>query len=154
MKRCIVAVLVTVAVAGPGLALAQGVRWRGSQGWGPGKHYNHLYDPKSVETLTGQVMSVNKITPIRGMSYGVELVVKTDKETVPVHLGPGWFVENQDMKIVANDKVEVEGARVTFDGKPAVIARSVKKDDGVLVLRDDAGVPMWAGWRHQTTAPK
>ncbi len=25
--------------------------------------------------------------------------VKTDKETVSVHLGPSWYLENQDVKI-------------------------------------------------------
>ncbi|HEU4344281.1 MAG TPA: hypothetical protein VFU31_22205 [Candidatus Binatia bacterium] len=47
------------------------------------------------------------------------------------------------------DRVEVKGARITFEGKPAIIASEVKKGDEVLRLRDDAGFPVWAGWRRR-----
>jgi hypothetical protein len=66
-----------------------------------------------------------------------------------VHLGPGFYIENQDVKLQAKDKVEVKGSRVTFDGKPAIIAAEVKKGDEVLKLRDDAGFPAWIGWRRR-----
>ena len=69
---------------GPG-ALAQGMKWRGSGGWGPGSAYGRMYDPKTVETVTGEVVKVDRITPMRGMSGGVHLVVKTDKGDVSVH---------------------------------------------------------------------
>ena len=80
---------------GPG-ALAQGMKWRGSGGWGPGSAYGRMYDPKTVETVTGEVVKVDRITPMRGMSGGVHLVVKTDKGDVSVHLGPQWYLENQE----------------------------------------------------------
>jgi len=132
---------------GPG-ALAQGMKWRGSGGWGPGGAYGRLYDPKTVETVTGEVVKVDRIIPMRGMSGGVHLVLKTDKGDVSVHLGPQWYLENQDVKIEPKDRVEVKGSRTTVQGKPALIAAEVKKGDEVLRLRDDAGVPMWAGWRR------
>lgn len=132
---------------GPG-ALAQGMKWRGSGGWGPGGAYSRLYDPKTVETVTGEVVKVDRIIPMRGMSGGVHLLVKTDKGDVSVHLGPQWYLENQDVKIEPKDRVEIKGSRVTVQGKPALIAAEVKKGDEVLRLRDDAGVPMWAGWRR------
>jgi hypothetical protein len=132
---------------GPG-ALAQGMKWRGSGGWGPGSAYGRMYDPKTVETVTGEVVKVDRITPMRGMSGGVHLVVKTDKGDVSVHLGPQWYLENQDVKIEPKDKVEIKGSRVTVQGQPAIIAAEVKKGDEVLKLRDEAGIPMWAGWRR------
>jgi hypothetical protein len=127
----------------------KGMMWRGSGGWGPGGQYNRMYDPKSVETITGEVTSVDRITPLKGMSGGVHMNVKTDKETVSVHLGPSWYLENQDVKIEPNDKVEVRGARTTFAGKPAIIAAEVKKGDELLKLRDDSGFPVWSGWRRR-----
>jgi hypothetical protein len=76
-------------------ALAQpGMMWRGGGGWGPGTSYARMYNPQTVETITGEVVSVDKIMPMKGMSYGVHIVVKTDKETIPVHLGPGWYIES------------------------------------------------------------
>jgi hypothetical protein len=83
------------------------------------------------------------------MSYGVHLTVKTDKETISVHMGPGWFIEKQDIKIEPKDKVEVKGSRITFEGKPAIIAAEVKKGDELLKLRDENGFPSWIGWRRR-----
>ena len=126
-----------------------GMMWRGSGGWGPGAQYNRFYDPKAVETISGEVTKVDRITPAKGMSGGIHMLVKTDKDTVSVHLGPSWYVENQDVKIEPKDKVEVKGAKTTFAGKPAIIAAEVKKGDEVLKLRDDSGFPVWSGWRRR-----
>lgn len=127
----------------------QGMMWRGSGGWGPGTQYNRMYDPKTVETISGEIIAVDRITPAKGMSGGVHMNVKTDKETISVHLGPGFYIENQDVKLQAKDKVEVKGSRITFGGKPALIAAEVKKGDDILKLRDDAGFPAWIGWRRR-----
>jgi len=132
----------SVALAGPW----QG--WRGSGGWGMGSSYQKMYNPATVETVSGVVESVNKITPTKGMYSGIHLVVKTDKETIAIHLGPEWYIERQDVKLEKGDTIEVKGSRITFDGKPAIIATEIKKGDSVLVLRDSAGVPAWAGWRR------
>jgi hypothetical protein len=126
-----------------------GMMWRGSGGWGPGSQYNKIYDPKAVETISGEVIKVDRITPAKGMSGGIHMLVKTDKETVSVHLGPSWYLENQDVKLEPGDKVEVKGSRVTFGGKPALIASEVRKGNEVLTLRDEAGFPAWMGWRRR-----
>lgn len=108
-----------------------------------------MYNPQTVETIRGEVVSVDKITPMKGMYYGVHAVLRTDKETIFVHLGPGWYIENQDVKIEPKDKIEVKGSRITFEGKPAIIAAEVKKGDEVLMLRDASSLPTWSGWRHR-----
>ena len=94
--------------------------WKGSGGWGMGSQYQGMYDPKTVETLSGEVIKVDKITPMKGMHYGVHVQLKTEKETLSVQLGPGWYIERLDTKIEKGDKIEVKGARVTFAGKPAI----------------------------------
>ncbi|MBI5186236.1 MAG: DNA-binding protein [Nitrospinae bacterium] len=131
-------------------SFAQGRMWgiRGG-GWGHGSQYCAMYDTQAVETISGKVMSVDKITPMRGMNYGIHLMVKTEKEEISVHLGPGWFLENQDMAIETNDQVEITGSRITYEGKPALIAAEVKKGGNVLVLRDKNGFPAWSGWRRR-----
>jgi hypothetical protein len=108
-----------------------------------------MYDAKTVETISGEVVKVDTITPRKGMSAGVHMSVKTDKEEIAVHWGPSYFIENQDVKIAAKDKVEVKGSRMTFDGKPAIVAMELKKGDEVLKLRDDSGYPVWSGWRRR-----
>ena len=150
MKRLGMVVLVGLL----GLIMANGV-WAQpgmgpGAGQGAGNPYGRMYNPQTVETLTGDVVSVESI-PGRGGggAYGVHFTLKTDKETIPVHLGPSWYINKQNIKIEAKDKVEVTGSRVTFEGKPAIIAAEVKKGDQVLKLRDQAGIPLWAGWRRR-----
>ena len=118
-----------------------------AQGRGQGKAGARMYNPKTVETVRGEVVSVEKI-PGRGrMAGGIHLTLKTDKETVSVHLGPSWYVDKQSLKIAPKDQIEVRGSRITFEGKPAIIAAEVKKGQEVLKLRDDNGVPVWGGGR-------
>jgi hypothetical protein len=128
---------------------AKGMKWYGSGGWGPGTQYGRLYNPKTVESISGEVVGVDTITPLKGMSSGVHLMVRTDQETISVHLGPAWYVQRQDIKIVPGDKVEITGSRIPYQGKPAIIAGEVKKGDEILKLRDINGLPVWSGWRRR-----
>jgi hypothetical protein len=104
-----------------------------------------IYNPATVETMSGEVVSVDQTTSKRGRSLGVHFTLKTEKETIPVHLGPGWYMDQQGVKLAPGDKVEVSGSRVTYQGKPVIIAGQVKKDGKTLQLRDANGVPAWAG---------
>ena len=115
------------------LVLAAGAAWaqpamgpgggRGRGGMGGGMAYNRMYDPKTVETVSGEVVSVNQTAYGRRGAMGVHLTLKTDKETIPVHLGPSSYVDQQGITLAAKDKIEVTGSRITFQGKPAIIAR-------------------------------
>ncbi len=122
---------------------------RGSGGWGAGSPYGRTYNPKTVETIGGEVISVEKITPLKGMGQGVHLVLKAEKEAISVHLGPVWFLENQDVKIEPKDRIEVTGSRVTLEGKTVLIAAALKKGDATLKLRDQNGIPVWSGGRSR-----
>lgn len=93
----------TAAWAQPGMGPGRGQ----GRGWGAGDPYSRMYNSKTVETLSGEVVSVDKFTPGRKMSYGVHFTLKTEKETIPVHLGPSWYMEKQGVTIAQGDKVEV-----------------------------------------------
>ncbi len=105
-----------------------------------------MYNPQTVETLAGEVVSVETIGGGRRL-HGVHLTLKTDKETIPVHLGPSWYLDKQGLKLAPKDQVEITGSRVDFQGKPTIIAAEIKKGDKVLKLRDQSGLPVWAGPR-------
>jgi hypothetical protein len=133
--------LITVGSLGASVVLGQPGPGRAGQGAGSG-----LYDPATVQTVSGVVQRVERVKGKGGRrGYGIHLLLKTDKEEIAVHLGPGWYVEKQRVKIVAQDQVEIHGSRVTYDGKPAIVAAEVKKGDQVLKLRDATGIPMWRG---------
>jgi len=92
---------------------------------------------------------VERLFPRPGMSAGVHLLVDTGKERLSVHLGPEWYIERQDVPLERGDTIEVKGSRISFEGKPALVAAEVRKGADVLKLRDDAGVPVWSGWRRR-----
>jgi hypothetical protein len=109
-------------------------------GWG------RLYDTQTVETLKGEVVTVDAIESGRMDIPGrILLHLKTREETVVIYLGPVWYVEEQGIKLVPGDQLEVKGSRITMDGQPMLIAQYVKKGERVLNLRDEQGLPLWAG---------
>jgi hypothetical protein len=149
LMRLVPLLIVGAALAAAASASAQRGAGPGGGG-GAGSPYGRLYNPQTVETVAGEITAVEKITPGRGMSRGVHIVLKTDKgESLPVHLGPEWYLEKQAVTLKQGDKVQVRGSRVTFQDKPAVIAAEVTKDGKTLRLRDANGVPAWAGWRRR-----
>lgn len=66
---------------GTGALAQQGMTWRGGGGWGPGTPYTRMYNPQTVETVSGEVVSVENVTPMQGMAAGVHVMMKTGQET-------------------------------------------------------------------------
>ena len=152
MKALLLIMLMVTVFASVNESIAQrGMgRGRGPRGWGPGDQYCLMYKPDTAETISGEVLSVEKVAPRNEMFYGVHLMVKTGEKTVSVHLGPGWYIEDQGIVFEPKDIVEITGSKVTFDGEEAVIATEVKKGDETLKLRDKNGTPYWSGWRKRS----
>jgi hypothetical protein len=111
----------------------------------PCGNYGRLYDVKTVETFQGTIAKIEKIACRRAGMYSMSLLVQQDKESIPVYLGPGWYVEKPNVKLAEGDKVQVVGSRVTIKKGPIILAKEIKKGEQVLRLRSDKGFPLWAG---------
>ena len=109
---------------------------------GGGKGYMQ-YDSATVETIQGTVVRVG--TFMRG---GIHVTLNTAKGEVDAHLGPDSFIKEK-IKLVEGDLVEVIGSRIQFSGGDAIIAKSIKKGNVVIQLRNDDGTPLWAGEGHR-----
>jgi len=145
-KRSLIPAVVALAI--PLFFVTIALAGRGMGGWEQGSRYNRMYDPKTVETVRGEVISVDKIVPRKGMSYGLHAVLKTDMEEISIQIGTGWYLEKQDFKIAKGDTIEVKGSRIAYKEKPAIIAAEVRKGDALLKLRDENGVPAWSARRR------
>jgi hypothetical protein len=111
--------------------------------------YKHIYNTSTVETITGEVQSVDFYSYNKSSAYGgVHITVKTEKETITVHVGPSWYLDDNNFTINLNDKIEVKGSRVKWDSSDVIIAANIKIGDKSLTLRDDDGVPLWSGRKN------
>jgi sporulation protein YlmC with PRC-barrel domain len=119
---------------------------------GPGREdpYKKLFDPKTIKTISGQVMKVDQ-TPQPGFGMEMRLIVFIGKKDIlPVYLGPGLYVvgPGQAKRFKLGDKVTVSGSQVIVGGEPFMIATTVKRGNEVLRLRDKDGTPEWVGWKE------
>jgi DNA/RNA endonuclease YhcR with UshA esterase domain len=103
------------------------------------------YDPSKAETIRGEVVGVKEFPSRNGMRKGVGLELNTGGQTILVHLGPRFYIDQQTVKIAAGDKVEITGVKTVIRGQDAFLAGEVRKSGQALELRDEKGVPLWAG---------
>jgi hypothetical protein len=110
-----------------------------------------MYDTKTETTIKGTVETVEQGVPQgrmggrgtgRGMG-GTHIVLKTDKESIPVRLGPSAFLEEQKLEIAKGDELEVIGSRVTIGSENVVLAREITRGGKTVKLRDASGRPLW-----------
>jgi len=107
------------------------------------------FDVNTVETLTGQITSVERVEALRkGWGDGIHLEMDVGGEALMAHLGPAWFMDNQAEEFEKGDEVEVTGSIVTVDGARQIIAATVRRGDTVLHLRNEEGYPNWQAWRR------
>ena len=89
MKKIVVTSIMILTVGMWSAQAQMSIRWSGSAGWGQGTPYESLFNQYNLQTINGSIYSIDTITPMRGMSRGIQFVVKTTtNEEIPVHLGP------------------------------------------------------------------
>ena len=143
MKRISFPWILLIAIAISTLSVASALAQRG-MGQGAGR----MYDPATETTVKGTVEEVKQIPGQRGGASGTHLIVKTDKETLEVHLGPTAFLEKEKFTFAKGDQIEVTGSKVKIGPADALLAREVKKGDKTLTLRNAQGIPVWSGGRR------
>lgn len=113
---------------------------------GPNRRRN--YDPKTEVTIKGTVEDVQQHAGKRG-GTGTHLIVKTESGTLPVHVGPSFYIAKKQFSFSKGDQVEVLGSKVPIAGKETILAREITKGGKTLVLRNAQGIPEWAGGNRQ-----
>jgi hypothetical protein len=106
------------------------------------QHSMDAYDPSSVETLKGRIVSTQSDSDSPDM---ILVIASRSEKRVDVHLGPKWFL-GQNLPYEPGQLIEVTGSRVTLMGNPAILASSVLADDTRATFRDEkSGRPIWTG---------
>lgn len=106
-----------------------------------------MYDPSTVETVRGVVTTVDTVTSTRRRQHrGVHLQLETaEGDVLTVHLGPLFYLQQQNVNLEVGDEIAVRGSRVTLRNAPALIAAEVQARGQSWTLRDDLGRPRWRG---------
>jgi hypothetical protein len=107
-----------------------------------------MYDTSTVETLSGTVTAVDTLASRRGRRQHRGLHVRmttADGNALTVHLGPLFYLQQQNVTLQANDAITVRGSRVTLRNAPVLIAAEVQAQGQTWTLRNDQGVPLWRG---------
>lgn len=143
-SRVFLVIIFSLALACPGLAQPGS---SGGMGMGGGMG-PRLYNPQTVTTVKGTVENLEELSMGPGGGMGMkyrEILLKTDKGSLMVHLGPIWYLDQQKFAVKVGDTLEVTGSQVTLNNQPAIIARDVKTNGKTLKLRDDQGMTAWRG---------
>lgn len=101
------------------------------------------YNPAQQQTVRGTVQEVKDYQcPVSG-TIGSHIAVNAGSETIEVHLAPARFLKEYGIVIKEGDSVTVTGVKFTFNGKPAMMAKTVVAGHSTFTFRDDKGRPEW-----------
>ena len=101
------------------------------------------YNVAQEQTFNGVIKEVKEYQcPVTG-TIGSHISVAGDFTTLEVHLAPAKFLKDYDIVLKAGDRVTIQGVRFEFDGKPAMLARSVTSGHNTFTFRDPKGRPEW-----------
>lgn len=106
-------------------------------------HANYTYAPTSEQTMRGWVVETRDFQcPVTG-TVGSHITVKSETGSIEVHLAPASFMKQYEINIRKGDNVTVVGSRIMFEGKGALLAKSVAIGNETYNFRDQSGRPLW-----------
>ena len=118
-----------------------------ADGWERGSAYNKIFDSKTIQTISGKVVSIDRnFRPLKGMEPGFMAVIKTDQGSdKQVQVGPAWFTSfyKQKWDVKVGDAVKVTGSAVKIEGKDVIMASQGEKGKLKMTIRGKAGAPLW-----------
>ncbi len=106
-------------------------------------HETYSYDISSQKIMTGTVLEVREYKcPVTG-TVGSHITLKRSGDTIEVHLAPATFLKQYEIVINKGDEVAIQGAPILFEGKTALLAKTVAIGSATYAFRDGKGRPLW-----------
>lgn len=119
------------------------------RGWEPTSAYVQKFDSKKIEGLTGRVVAVSKVAPMKGMADGVQVTLRpngsdgSSDQDVIVHLGPTSYWDAQAFQAKNEDVLKLKGSYMDCEGKRVFCASEATKDGRTVKLRNSDGTATW-----------
>jgi hypothetical protein len=125
------------------LLLLAGVCSVVSQEKNPPVKASYAYDEASQQTVRGWVVESKDFQcPVSG-TLGSHITLKTETGSLEVHLAPVSFMKQYDISFRKDENVTVVGAKINFEGKTALVAKSITIGRETFNFRDAKGRPLW-----------
>ena len=103
----------------------------------------YSYDTSSQKITTGIVVEVRDYKcPVTG-TVGSHIMLKRGGDVIEVHLAPAAFLKQYEIVINKGDEVAIEAAPILFEGKPALLAKTLALGNATFAFRDAKGRPLW-----------
>jgi len=110
----------------------------------PGRlHYSTLFNPKTVTTVSGEVLRVFYAPSGSGADLCVQTLLKTPQGNITAVLAPKNYMEDKGLSIAPKDRVTVSGSMITIMNKPHILVTEIT-GDRTMKLREPSGRPAWA----------
>ncbi len=117
---------------------------------GPAYHYGNrygvrepfqrLFDRESMESVRGTITHVYHHT----QGDLTQVALRTDAgQTILAILAPQQYLDNSGVRLRPGESLHVRGSHAVKDGRPFIIATSVRQGDNHVQIRDRDGVPQW-----------
>jgi DsbC/DsbD-like thiol-disulfide interchange protein len=100
------------------------------------------YNRTAEATIAGTIKALVSYPAADG-GVGVHFDLKTPTGMVSVHVAPAAYLGQENAYFMADDAVEIIGARVSEEGRTTFWAKAIQKGSSVLVLRNADGTPKW-----------
>lgn len=113
---------------------------------------DRLYHEDQAQTIRGVIKEVDTVTLKDEASFSRLSLKTAQDEVIPVHLGPSWFMEENQHLLDLNvgREVEIKGSFATVAGQPVFVAAQIhndRREEGMRLRRED-GLPAWVGGEY------
>jgi len=123
------------------ISLRLGARAAGEKSSSPASSYP--YDISTELTVSGTVQEITDYQcPVTG-TVGSHITLITESGTIEVHLAPAKFLKEYEIVIRKGDVVKLVAAKIVYQGKPALLAKTITIDRQKYAFRGDNGSPLW-----------
>ena len=100
------------------------------------------YDPANTVYLSGAVQDVREAVDPPALR-GVHVSLNLGKKIIEVYIAPASFLKTFGISVAKGDQLQFSGSKIRYRGADLVLARQIRKDKDILVLRDENGNPYW-----------
>lgn len=101
------------------------------------------HQTSALETIRGEVFTIDKVVLRNGLSRGLQIMVETDDEILPAYIGPEWVLESNNLVLNPHDRVTMKGLRTNIDGFDLFVVSEVTKGQKTISIMDQNKLSAW-----------